>query len=358
MEKDTKTVFNELPQIRNSMQRMLDAKNQPHIKQLCGTIWQTNELHILFADTGIGKSILAVAISDAISRGNGMMFLENENEAVRVLYYDFELSDRQFKKRYTNEEGGGYNFNENFFIDTIDFVALTNINPQAKFNDVLFDKIKFDIEKIDAKVLVIDNLTFLDTQSTQDTQIALEVMRKLIELKKQYNLSILVLAHTPKIFLNSPITIVNLAGSKHLSNFADSVSAIGKSTEGSNIRYWKQVKPSRSGELLYDTSNVIVCEIAKPNNFLTLKYIGLGNEYDHLKQETGNRETPPQIKDVVELLNQQLSYGQIAEQLGISKGTITKWKKKYPDSFVSVSTVSDKGSIGNLETGTGLQINT
>ncbi len=207
----------------------------------------------------------------------------------------------------------------------------------------MFEKFRYDIEKTGAKILVIDNLTFLSTQSTQDTQVALEVMRRLIELKKEFNLSILVLAHTPKIFSNTPITLNHLAGSKHLSNFADSVSAIGKSTQGKSIRYWKQVKPSRSGELIFDTGNVIVMEIDKQNTFLTMKHIGFSSEWDHLKEETGNVEMPPQVYEVLELLKQNMSYADIAGQLGISKGTITKWKNRYPQLFVSVSNVSEGG---------------
>lgn len=344
--------FNGLQQIRNSRQRMMDAKNQPHIKQLCSMIWQTNELHLLFADTGVGKSILAVALSDAISKGKTILHLENENEPLPVLYYDFELSDRQFKKRYTDEFENEYEFSDNFFIDTIDFAEIVNANPNAKFNDLLYEKIRHDIATTEAKVLVIDNLTFLNSQSTQDTQIALEVMRRLNELKKDFDLSILVLAHTPKRFSNSPITIIDLAGSKHLSNFADSVSAIGKSSQGNSIRYWKQVKPSRSGELIFDTSNVLVCDITKQATFLTLNLIGYSSEYDHLKDESDKQEIPPQINEIVELLNQKLSYEQIANRLNISKGTITKWKNKYPQHFVSVSTVSEIVPLGNMETET------
>ncbi len=132
MDKINKNNFNELPQIRNSIQRMKDAQNQPHINQLLGYIWQTNELHLLLADTGIGKSILAVAATDALTKGRNLLFLENENTPLPALYYDFELSDRQFKKRYTNDLGQEYAFNANFFIDTIDFAALTNINPKAE----------------------------------------------------------------------------------------------------------------------------------------------------------------------------------------------------------------------------------
>lgn len=353
MDKINKNSFKELKQIRNSKQRMEDAKNQPHIKQLLGFIWQSNEIHIMFADTGIGKSILAVASVDALTKGKGFLFLENENTPLTTLYYDFELSDRQFKKRYTNDDGSEYSFNENFYIDNIDFVELNKTFPKAQLVDLLFEKFKYDIEKTEAKILVIDNLTYLSTQSSQDTQVALEVMRRLNELKKEFDISILVLAHTPKRFNSSPITLNDLAGSKHLSNFADSVSTIGKSTQGKSIRYWKQVKPSRSGELIFDTGNVIIIEIEKQDTFLTMKHIGFSSEWDHLKVETGNTETPPQVYEVVELLKQNLTYDNIAVQLGISKGTITKWKTRYPQLFVSVSSVSEGGILGNEETGNG-----
>ena len=349
MDKDIKNNFSQLPLIRNAKQRMMDAKSQPHIKQLCSMIWQTDELHLLFADTGIGKSILAVALSNALSKGIKFMFLENENEALPVLYYDFELSDKQFEKRYTGIKE--YDFSENFFIDNIDFAALTKVNPEAKFNDLLFDKIKYDITQFQPKVLVIDNLTFLNTQSMQETEIALGVMRQLNELKKEYGLSILVLAHTPKRSLFSPITLNDLAGSKHLSNFADSVSALGKSPQDDSIRYWKQVKASRSGEMLYGTNNVIACKIIKPDDFLTFEFIDFCSEYDHLKTETEKKETPSQVYDVADMVKQKIPYDEIANRLGISKGTITKWKNKYTDLFVSVSSVSESTLFGNEETG-------
>lgn len=62
--------------------------------------------------------------------------------------------------------------------------------------------------------------------------------------------------------------------------------------------------------------------------------------HDHLRQETSNSKTPENLYEASELFNQGLTYDQIANQLGISKGTITKWKKKYFDMFVSVSSVS------------------
>lgn len=334
---------------RNSQQRLSDALKQPAIQKLVGDIWMSNELHLLFADTGVGKSILAVTIANALSKGRGTMFLENECLPLTVLYYDFELSDRQILKRYSNESGDCYGFSTQLYIDTIDFRELLKVGGESNFERALFMKIRYDVEVLKANILIIDNITYLRTQTTQKTDSALELMRELTDLKRDFNLSILVLAHTPKIDQSSPLTINSLAGSKHLSNFADSVSAIGKSTQGPSIRYIKQVKPSRSAELVYDTTNVITCQIAKNDTFLTFEHIGYDNEMIHLKQMDKNDK----VEEAQRLLDEGKSYSQIAEAvLGDpdKKGTIHKWLKSKTGTHVSsVSSVSEpeNGNQGN-----------
>lgn len=211
-------------------------------------------------------------------------FLENECQPLTVLYYDFELSDRPFLNRYSCDTSGNYGFSQFFYVDTINFADLYRVGGDCTFEQTLFKALRYDIQTLNPDALIIDNITYLKTQTTQKTDSALEVMRELTDLKGEFNLSILVLAHAPRIDLSSPLTVNSLAGSKHLSNFADSVSAIGKSTPGIAIRYIKQVKPSRSAELIYDTSNVITCQLVKENNFLTFKFISFDDEYTHLKQ--------------------------------------------------------------------------
>ncbi len=314
--------------IRNSVQRMNDAKNLPEIFPLIGDIWQTGELHLLFADTGVGKSVLAVAESDKISKGKDFLFLKNSNRALTVLYYDCELSDRQFRKRYTDEYSNEYPFSVNFYIDSIDFTELVKANPNNPFEDVLFAKIRHDIDFIKPQILVFDNITYLNMQTTQKTDIALETMRRLVDLKKEYKLSILVLAHTPKIDLSSPLTINSIAGSKHLTNFADSVSAIGKSNQGNNIRYIKQIKPSRNGEMIYDTDNVITCQLVKNDNFLTFEFLSFNSEYEHLKKIDKSENRKEMIENAKTFKTEGKTYEQIAlELLGSEskKGTIHKW---------------------------------
>ena len=47
-------------------------------------------------------------------------------------------------------------------------------------------------------------------------------------LKIKHNLTILLVAHTPKIDASRPLTVNSLHGSKMISNFVDNIFAIGK----------------------------------------------------------------------------------------------------------------------------------
>ena len=317
---------------RTAKQRLIDAEQQPEIKKLLGNIWMTGELHILFADTGSGKSVLATQIADSLSKGKSLFnVLPNENESLRVLYYDFELSDKQFQKRYSEGNGSRYEFSDNLFVDNIDFHKLMKDNPKDKMDELLIKKIKADITNLKADVLVIDNLTFLKTESTHDTSVAIHLVRELKNLKDEYSISILVLAHTPKVKSGTPLTLNELGGSKQLSNFADSVSAIGKSSKAPALRYIKQAKGSRSGEILFDSSNVIVAEMKHQDRFLGFHYVDCEYESEHLQSSSSDENftsKQERLELIRELTSEGLSTRAIEAKTGISKSTVDRLIKQ------------------------------
>ena len=63
---------------------------RPVPRQLFSEFWYENEICILFADTGEGKSLLAVQIADSISRGVSIPGFRLGVAAQKVLYLDFE----------------------------------------------------------------------------------------------------------------------------------------------------------------------------------------------------------------------------------------------------------------------------
>ena len=241
---------------------------------------------------GFVKDILKPIIAEAINEVN------------------IETAERKKEKRYyTREEAC-----KHLKIGTTTFYRLAN-------------KGKIQILKIEGKTLVDAGL----------------FMMKLMNLKKRYGWSLLIIAHTPKRSLTSPITQNDLAGSKKLYNFFDSVFAIGKSAKDNRLRYVKQLKV-RAGEYRYDSDNVIVYEIEKTDGHVHFVFKEFASEYSHLKEQS-EQENNTMESNVKELLEQGRSYREIAAALGISKSLVGKIVSKSK----TLSTAPDKNGTDTVD---------
>lgn len=310
-------------------QRLIDAQSQPVIEPLLGPFWFSGELSILFADAGIGKSTLAVQIADCLSKGERLFNLAAPSTPLRVHMLDFELSDRQVEARYRDTETGEcHAFSENFTCDSIDFAQLLIENPSVRLDEAILQRIRRDILATNANVVIIDNISYLSMETASDTQAALELMKNLVALKRELGTSILVLAHTPKIPQARPISVNDLAGSKHLANFADSVFGLGRSVVGVDVIYAKQVKASRSGEFVYDSDNVLVmrrCRVTP--SFLGFTCDGTDSEFKHLREREPD-ESIRMRERAVEMHGKGVTIRDIAEKLLGDRGkasTIHNW---------------------------------
>ncbi len=329
-----------------------EAQKRPIPKKLFSEFWYEGELSILFADTNVGKSILAVQIGNSVASGTSISGFSMSAQEQKVLYYDFELSDKQFQNRYSLNYTINFEFSRNFYRAEIN--SDTDIPSRFKtFEEFLYYSLERDIIETESKVLIIDNITYLKTD-TERAKDALPLMKFLKSLKNKYGLSILALAHTPKRDSTRPITVNDLQGSKMLSNFCDSIIAIGKSSKGENLRYIKQIK-ERATEKIYGEDHVIICEITKPNNFLHFEFKEYDEEKEHLKQLTEDERSLREFRSR-EFFDEGKSNVEIAKHFGVSEGAVRKWKKKYQDSesisdeivpnvpFVP-STISTNGTI-------------
>ena len=170
---------------------------------------------------------------------------------------------------------------------------------------------------------------------------------KLMALKKKRNLSLLLIAHTPKRDLSSPITQNHLAGSKKLYNFFDSVFAIGMSAKDSSLRYVKQVKV-RAGAFRYDAHNVLVYEVDMVNGFLKFNFREFATEEEHLRHRQTIEVNETEMK-VLQLNKEGLSLRKIADETGISKSTVGNILKKHKDQVSNVH--ADTKGDGQLDSG-------
>lgn len=296
--------------IKTANSTVLDAVTRPDPRDLYHSLWYEGEACCLFADSNLGKSILAVQMADEIARDQ------------KVLYVDCELSDKQFQLRYYNPATRTRHiFPEGFLRAEIVPEAIRADN----YEDTFFADIEAAAQAIGARVIIIDNLTYL-CNASEKGDVAGLFMMKLMSLKKKHGWSLLIIAHTPKRNMSNPITQNDLAGSKKLYNFFDSVFAIGKSAKDTGLRYIKQLKV-RAGEYRYDSDNVIVCEIDPGDGFLHFEPVGHSTEKEHLRPRDGEEDTA-QMQNILDLKSQGKTVRDIAAILGLSKSAAGRILKK------------------------------
>ena len=314
--------------IRTANRTIAEAAMRPNPRQLYQELWYEGEVCCLFSDSNLGKSIYAVQMADTIATLRP------------VLLVDCELTDKQFQMRYTDIDTGVMHIFP-------ELLYRAEINPNTldvkDYETKIFHHIEAAAQHMKCNIIIIDNLTYLCNSSDKGVDAGLFMM-KLMNLKKKYGWSLLIIAHTPKRSLMSPITQNDLAGSKKLYNFFDSVFAIGKSAKDSRLRYVKQLKV-RAGEFRYDSSNVIVYEIEKTDGFVHFEFKEFSTEKEHLKERT-EKEITSTHRNVHELKSQGKSTREIASYLGLSKSKVDRLIHTPLPSVPICPTVPDDGTPG------------
>jgi len=276
---------------------LAEGKELSPIVPLYSPFWNEGETCFFFGMAGIGKTLFAVQMAIEISRSQP------------VLYCDFELSTRQFFKRY-QQNGEPYVFPDNFFRLVLNPYEISEENK-------IMNEIEGIAVKNEIKVVVIDNLTWL-LMDGQEAKKAAPFMKRITDLKRRLGLSLLIIGHTPKKYEPAPIELTDMAGSMVLQNFIDASFSIGKSTRDNDIRYLKQTK-SRSAEIVYHEDNILLLKLQElDDGRIGLTPMENDREVYHINRD----ERAERNRNIISLHAEGLSQRQIAERLNISHTTV------------------------------------
>lgn len=271
-------------------------------KELVKYVLVEKETTILFGDTGLGKTTLAMQYGIDIAE-----------KGVQVLYVNFELSQQQLAKKYPQKALPG-----NFDIATIDYSLMHDVTDQGQ----ILAEIEAAALRNNAKVVIIDNLTNLCINSKEGAEAGV-IMLKLLSLRMTHDWTMLILAHVPKRKASDPLTINDLAGSKMLSNLADNVIGLNKSKLGQADRYIIQLK-YRSLPIELNEKNVMHLRLGMYDGYLHFEQLELGEERNHLpRSRDENAELEMEIAKELRIPS-GLSYREIAEKLGTSLGKVQR----------------------------------
>lgn len=324
IENDTSLKNNKALEIKSGNEWIKESKNTPIPKKLFDCLWYEGELCILYADANLGKSILAVQIGDSISKGKPINGFESEVPPQKVLYLDFELSSKQFEKRYSDNYQLHYQWSDNFY--RAEIKQDIELDEKSKsFEELILSAIKQGVLDEDIQAVIVDNITFLNTDNEKGKN-ALDLMKRLKKLKQELGISMLILAHTPKRNQYAPLSKNDLSGSRQIMNFCDSAFAIGESAADPHFRYIKQIK-QRNTECIYHAHHIIVCQIKLIDSFLGFHFIQYDDEIAHLKQADSS-DLELRDEQIAELKGEGYKNTEIGRRLGISEGTVRGRLKK------------------------------
>jgi len=307
-------------------QALEDAKVKGKPKTLFGQLWWKNELVVVFATTNVGKTVLAMQIADALSKGDSVFDdLKNECGKLKVSYLDWELSAMQIINRYSNDNGDLYDFSEN--LTRIEKNYDFDYKKGDSYEEYLTEDIQSHVEQYKPEVLIIDNLSVLRS-GTESAKEALPLMHFLNNLKVKYSLSIMVVGHTPKKDVFTPINMNHLQGSAQISNALDGCFAIGM-CQDQKQRYIIELK-QRNAEITAHAGNVIICDLLKEDKFLKFKYVDRNSEQSQLMDL--NEEAVIEIeKTTAKKLQEGKSHKEIANLIPYGSTWVGSLKAKMDD---------------------------
>ena len=303
---------------------LAETINETIPAMLFDKLWYEGEFCILYAYTNVGKSILAVQIAESIASGNPIANFELEATAQKVLYFDFELSKRQFTGRYAEKVErhyqNPYQFSNNlYWIKAAKWFDLPEGMNKKEF---ILHSIELAIKESEARVVVIDNMTAL-ANNLSDKPIAQEFLDHIGTLQTRYELSVLILGHTNKGGKGKEIELDHLSGAMDIGNLIDSAFSIGYSNISSDHRYIKQMK-IREDAAAFGANNVISCQIVKESNFLGFKYCGLDTESNLLLKPGAGAFDDLRIKARM-MKEEGATIDEIMTATGLSKGAVSQY---------------------------------
>lgn len=273
------------------------AETEKDIMDLWHGYIHDESISILFADTNVGKSILAVQICNEIA---------HSYPTEKVVYFDFEMTDKQRQLRY-HTDNVTYQFEENLHV--------YSIQSYTNSDDSIVDGIVSVIKELSPKVICVDNLKaiFGDVEKGKECK---EFLMRMKQIKDTYNCTIILINHTNKSYKKGdPLNLNMMAGSKNIANFADEILAVGASHSDDNIVYVKQLKTRASAK----TNTVAQYTITKcDNGNLVFAYNKQTVEQALLK----TKDELEQIQTIKEMLEDGKTIRQIATALNMSSATV------------------------------------
>jgi hypothetical protein len=192
-----------------------------------------NTLNLLIAQSKIGKTTMAENLAMCIAAGYkdylGLPVWSGTNKKVLLLsleeYFQGRTERNMKQMAYMDSLVGNKDWHENVIVATQEC-------PRYIESIKDWNWLQQQIDKEKPAFTVIDSLSRMHgSESIEDSSTCIALMKKLRNIVAETGTTLLVIHHTNKIGCE-PLTLANMAGSRILSQEADSITALNKTPTG------------------------------------------------------------------------------------------------------------------------------
>lgn len=226
-------------------------------KKIFTTLWRTGEVALLCGAPGVGKSMFAVRLAEAIARGTSHLLTEEylhirspegglapALDPSRVFYIDLQRTASQFNERFPDVTI------ERRHLDWDSFDFRDNDSIRAA-------RVQSSIRKVideGAEVVILDDISLGGINIGRPNG-PLRTLRTLKMFAAEHGTSFLVIAGSRPHKRPRPASLSDVAF-RHIAEQADSVFCLSASTYGPAFRYICHLR-STSGLVIHDASAVL-----------------------------------------------------------------------------------------------------
>ena len=206
------------------------------------------QIAVIGGDTGVGKTWVGLQIAYSLSSGVSLfghfkvkktptllIQFENENDDIRKR---LELMKPYFVKKACNTD-----FLKDFLVCPMDVNMEIFVDNWKRIEETLIKTGYRD------GVLIVDNMYTSTDKNIQDNNDFKELMKIVHRVRKQYNLTIILIAHVNKgVQEQKDLHFDQLQGGKVMASMVSNITQIHSSTTSVDLRVMKITKAGRSGK--------------------------------------------------------------------------------------------------------------
>lgn len=312
-------------------QMLKNSLSKKPLEPLFGNVAK-GDLCITFGREKTGKSIFLTQVANCLTKGLPILPGQPyQREKLRIQYLDGEMSDLEWRNRYTSnkEQTDFYDFDSERFVTVFEGEKLKGKSRSKKLVALLSKmQLYFDRQQFD--VLIIDNLGIYLEDETNTSEIT-DVLSRINDFRKKNNITVIVAHHITKLPGTEAITTDSMRGSGRISDYAGSFIALNTTLSGQGyIKLLRSRNSKGCGDQVYPY------EVVKDKNFTFLKIDNtLVSEQSLLKSGVASAYSKEDVNEALITAKKRIDLGESVASIyrelnekGYPMGSINTFKSK------------------------------